>query len=277
VPITTDLVDDEYAEHVGAHEMVDIWQDADEAAPTELDRVLADLVEAGDPLGMTGARIVVWEGIGTDSDPARVLEATADQLAVGHLERANRQVQNALHEVEIARTQVRAQIIKAATENRLGRNTIARLASGALTRRLVLQLLAGYDLTEAIRDALPSWTRHRRWYRWPMLDPGEQYLGPFCYGPIQLDLEPSGQVHLSLVDVDGPPESDIPVPYDDEDAERVYRQARSERARGYVNEILPALTKAGFTLHKRDGAMASVDDLEQTITAAGAALLVNDG
>jgi hypothetical protein len=29
---------------------------------------------------------------------------------------------------------------------------------------------------------------------------------PFCYGPVQLDLEPSGQVYLSLLDVDADPE-----------------------------------------------------------------------
>src|SRR5437763_13159202 len=85
-PITTDMVNDEYAEHVGTKEMPGIWQDAKEAAPDELDRVLVDLIEVGETLGMTGARIAVWEGIGTDGDPAVVLEATAEQCAVSQLE-----------------------------------------------------------------------------------------------------------------------------------------------------------------------------------------------
>jgi hypothetical protein len=277
VPVTTDMVNDEYAEHVGTKEMVDIWQDADEAAPSELDQVLPDLVDTGDPFGMTGARIVVWEGVGDDGAPACVLEATADQLAAARLEHANRQVQTALHEVDVARTQVRAQIIKAATENRLGRNTIARLVNGALTRRLVLQLLAGYDLIEAVRDALPSRTgRYRRWYQHPVPEPEDHYLGPFCYGPIRLDLEPSGQVHLRLVDVDGPRESDIPAPteHDNEGTEHAYRQALTERARGYAEEVLPVLTEAGFALHRSDGTPASVDDLAQAMTGPG--LLVSD-
>lgn len=279
MPVTTDIADDAHAAHVGTKEMPCIWQDADEAAPWELKQVLADLVETGDPLRMTGARIVVWEGIGTGGEPACVLEATADQLAMGRLEYANRQVQWALHEVELARTQVRTQIIIAATENRLGRNTIARLVSGALTRRLVLQLLAGYDLIEGIQDALPPGSdRYRRWYPETLTDPEEHHhLGPFCHGPIQLDLEPNGQVYLHLLDVDRPHESDLSLFDEDEDAERADRQAQAERARGYAEEVLPVLRKAGFALHRRDGAAASIDDLAQSITRTGPRLSVSDG
>lgn len=280
VPITNDLIDDQYAEHVGTHEMPEIWQDAEEAAPIELERVLADLAETGDLLGMTGARIVVWEGIGTDESPACILEATADQLAAGRLEHANYQVQKALREVEFARTQVRAQIIKAAMENRLSRNTIARHVSGALARRLVLQLLGGYDLIEGIRDALPSsWTdRYRRWYpTHPELE--TYYLGPFCYGPVQLDLDPSGQVHLGLIDVDGFHEWETLIPEQGdqaaEDAERAYRQGRAERARGYAEEVLPLVTKAGFALRTPDGTTACSGDLVQSIAGPGT-LLVTD-
>jgi hypothetical protein len=278
LPVTADLVGDQYAELVGTHEMPEIWQDAGEAAPIELERVLADLSEIGDLLGMTGARIVVWEGIGTDGSPACILEATADQLAAGRLEQASHQVQKALREVELARTRVRVQIIKAAIENRLSRNTIARLVSGALTRRLVLQLLGGCDLIEGIRDALPSsWTnRYRRWYPMPEPDMAAEYLGPFCYGPIHLDLDPSGQVRLRVVDVDGLHEPGTPMPdEDDEEAARAYRQARAERACGYAEEVLPLLTKTGFTLRKPDGTAASADDLAQTISGPG--LLVSDG
>ncbi len=136
---------------------------------------------------------MVWEGLRTDGEPACVLDATADLLAMGRLEHANRRVQGALREVNHARAQVRAEIIRAAVEHRLTRNTIARLTSGALTRRLVLQLLAGHDLIEGIRDALPAWSnRYRRWYPDVMIDIEDRdYLGPFCYGPIQLDLDPA--------------------------------------------------------------------------------------
>jgi hypothetical protein len=278
VPITADMAGDQCAELIGTQEMPEIWQDAEETAPIELERVLADLSETGDPLGMTGARIVVWEGIGTDGNPACILEATADQLAAGRLEQANCQVQGALREVELARARVRAQIIRASIENRLSRNTIARLVSGALTRRLVLQLLAGYDLIEGIRDALQSsWTnRYRRWYPMPEPELEDEYLGPFCYGPVHLDLDPSGQVRLRLADVDGAHEPGIPKPDedDDEEAERARCQALAERACGYAGEVLPLLAKARFILRKPDGGAASADDLVQTISDRG--LLVSD-
>jgi hypothetical protein len=74
-----------------------------------------------------------------------------------------------------------------------------------------------------------------------------------------------------MVDVDGPPESDIPMPEeDDEDVECAYRACPQ------IRRACPARTdKAGFALHKRDGAIASADDLEQTITGSGP--LVSDG
>jgi hypothetical protein len=285
IPITNDMVGDRYARHVGTQEFPDIWDDAKDRAPTELEEVLADLTETGDPLGMTGARILVWEGIGTEGEPACILEATAEQLTAGRLELASHRVQMALREVEIARTQARVQVVKAASESRLSRNTIARLVSGALTRRLVLQLLSGYDLVEGIRDALPSWdNRYRRWSPDFVMEPDldtQQYLGPFCYGPIQLYLDTNGLVHLSLVDRDGLHEPDIPLPdgTDEgdkaaEEAGRAYCQARAERARGYAKETLPLLREAGFTLRKPDGTTASADDLSQTIN--GPALLVSD-
>ncbi len=277
VPITTAMADDALAEDAGPHEMPNIWQDAAEAAPEELERALADLVAVGDPLGMSGARIVLWEDLSADGDPAYVLEATAAQLAMGRLERANHQVQWALRQVDHARTQVRAEIIRAAVENRLTRNTIARLTSGALTRRLVLQLLAGYDLIEGIRDALPSRSKqYRRWDPHIATDAENyEYLGPFCYGPIQLDLEPSGQVYLSLIDLDGPRELDMADDDYDEEDERANLQARAERARGYAEEALPLLTRAGFVLLQPDGTAASLDDLARTI--AGTRLSVSNG
>lgn len=290
VPITTDMVDehdehDEYAEHVGTKEMPEIWRDADEAAPDELHRVLADLIEVGEPLGMTGARIAVWEGIGTDGDPAVVLEATADQLAVGELELANRQVQDALREVERARARVRARIIKTASENRLGRNMIARAVSGALSRRLVLQFLTSYDLVEAIREALQSrWgsrSTYQRWYDdWNngLRESDELYLGPFRFGPVRLDLEPNGHVYLHLVKADGPVDDWID-PDDNEAreaADRAYMQARIEHAQKYAAEVLPLLTKAGFRLLHPDDTPASVEDLAQTINDTRNRLLVSE-
>jgi hypothetical protein len=285
IPITKEMVGGQYARYVGTQEFPDIWDDAKDRAPAELEEVLADLTETGDPLGMTGVRILVWEGIGTEGEPACILEATAEQLTAGRLEQASHQVQAALRDVENARTRARVQVIKAATESRLSRNTIARLVSGALTRRLVLQLLSGYDLIEGVRDALPSLdSRYRRWSPDPVMEPDfetERYLGPFCYGPLQLSLDTDGQVRLGLVDRDGLHELDIPLPdgTDEgdkaaEEAEHAYCRARAERARGYANETLPLLGKAGFTLRKPDGTVASADDLAQAIN--GPALLVSD-
>jgi hypothetical protein len=57
-------------------------------------------------------------------------------------------------------------------------------------------------------------------------------------------------------------------------AERAYRHALAERARRYAVEVLPALTRAGFTLRDPVGAAATVDDLTRTIS--GTSLLVID-
>jgi hypothetical protein len=281
VPVTADLAGDEYPELAGAHEMPEIWDDAKYAAPAELENALAGLARTADEHNAAGARIVVWEGIGTDKAPACVLEATEAQLTAGRLEDASLQVQQALREVEAARTQVRTQVIRASLGNMLSRNAIARLVSGALARRLVLQLLGGHDLVEGVRDAL-SWgheSRYRRWYpSVPDPEPDEEYLGPFCYGPVRLDLDPGGPVRLKLIDVDGYWEAEAPMLEEDDQAaaraERAYRHALAERAHGYAREVLPLLARAGFALRDPDGAAATVDDLARAISGPG--LLVSD-
>jgi hypothetical protein len=275
------------ADHVGTKEMPCIWKDAEEVAPDELGQVLVDLIEVGEPLGMSGARIVVWEGIGTDGDPALILEATADELAVGRLELANREVQEALQEVERARTRVRARIVKAANENRLSRNMIARAVNGALSRRLVLQFLTGHDLVEAVRDALQSWLgSHSVYQRWQDYDPHglrnddeEQYLGPFCFGPVCLELEANGHVYLHLVTPRDDYPDDLPDFEDDEASqasERAFAQARDKFAQKYAAEVLPLLTNAGFRLLRADNTPASVEDLAQSVDSAHNRLLVSE-
>ncbi|UUV32285.1 hypothetical protein NQK81_02195 [Amycolatopsis roodepoortensis] len=82
-----------YAEHVGVHEMVGIHTEAEDAAAEELDKVAALLVETGEPLGMTGARILVWEDCQIRGEPAVVREATADQLAIDRLRLVTREVE----------------------------------------------------------------------------------------------------------------------------------------------------------------------------------------
>jgi hypothetical protein len=281
VPITTEVAGDGYPELAGPHEMPEIWDDAKDAAPVELENALAGLARTADQNNAAGARIVVWEGIGTDGAPACVLEATEAQLTGGRLRDASLHVQQELREVEAARAQMRAQVVRASSENVLSRNAIARLASGALARRLVLQLLGGHDLVEGVRDAL-SWghgNRYRRWYPpVPEPEPDDKYLGPFCYGPVRLDLDPGGQVRLSLIDADGYWEAEAPVLEEDDHAvaraERAYRQAQAERARGYAREVLPLLAQAGFTLRDPDGAAATADDLARTV--GGPSLFVSD-
>lgn len=56
--------------------MPEIWEDAKNAAPVELENALAGLARTADQHNAAEARIVVWEGIGTDGTPACVLEAT---------------------------------------------------------------------------------------------------------------------------------------------------------------------------------------------------------
>jgi hypothetical protein len=279
VGTTPDFVDDKYSPLWGPNEMHEIYKDAEEAARDELDDALKNLVEIGDPLGMTGARIKVWDGIGAKGRPVCVIEATADQLAEGRLRLANWHIQKALGDVELARKEVRVQVVKAATESRMSRNSIARVVSGSLARRLVLQLLAGHDLVEAIRDSLPTWqSRYRRWYP-PDFDTAtkaeSRYLGPFRYGPVELSLASSGQVYLRLVDIDGPDERDFPIPTDNDDPDvREFYDAQEKRSHGYAREVLPLLTEAGFKVQMSGGTEALAGDLAQTLW--GGPLLVTD-
>ncbi len=63
--------------------------------------------------------------------------------------------------------------------------------------------------------------------------------------------------------------------YDDEEAERAYLEARTQRAHQYAEEVLPLLTAAGFTLRRPDGTAAGVDDVADAMT--GPRLSVSDG
>ncbi|UUV32284.1 hypothetical protein NQK81_02190 [Amycolatopsis roodepoortensis] len=167
-------------------------------------------------------------------------------------------------------------MIKAATVDRLGRNTIARVVDGAWSRRLVLQFLAGYDLIEGIRDALP-WIRSTpAIYAGMEPDPGMEELGPFWFGPLRVELEPTGQVYAGVRDIDGPDEENLLDPRgEDPDVVDAFRKAEADRAAGYVEEVLPHLTRAGFRLYTSDGTPATRAGLARTIN--GTRLQVRDG
>lgn len=289
VPVTADLVGGDHdailAPCVGTHEVTEIYQDAKAVAPDELAEALVDLVHVGDPLGMARARIVVWDGIGTEGTPSTVLEASKDQLAVARLELATWEVQDALRNVERARATVRSRIIRAATEDRLGRNQIARAVSGALSRRLVLQLLTGYDAVEAIRDALQSahWARSKDW-RW-YGDPGyvewldQVESGHFSAGPACLDLQPNGQVYVRLVRSRSLWEHHDIDPGDTEAwdaAESAYAEALTAEGDKYAPKVLSAIAGAGFRVVDDKGADATVDALARTISATAGLLVRED-
>lgn len=274
VPITRDLLGaDEplYGDIVDTMEMIGIHREPADAAKDELDEALAGLAAFGQGRGMTGARIVVWDDVGVEGDPAIVLEATADQLAAGRLRVSTIDVDVARREVENARTRVRNEIIRASTVDRLGRNMIARNVEGAWTRRLVLGFLAGHDLVEAIRDALPEslrWAAPDGYYP----EPGEEYLGPYFCGPVQIDLETNGQVYLQLLDLDrvGDEENTSPRPNDSEDPDGTAR-VKSARLHRLAGKVLSCLTKAGIQLHTGDKSPATEEDL-----AVGSRLLVTE-
>ncbi|WP_284741651.1 hypothetical protein [Amycolatopsis sp. RTGN1] len=274
VPITRYLLGaDEplYGDIVDTMEMIGIHREPADAAKDELDEALAGLAAFGQGRGMTGARIVVWDDVGAEGDPAVVLEATADQLAAGRLRVSTIDVDAAKREVEDARTRVRNEIIRAATVDRLGRNMIARNVEGAWARRLVLGFLAGHDLVEAIRDALPEslrWAAPDGYYP----EPGEEYLGPYFCGPVQIDLEASGQVYLRLLNPDRPGAEENASPHRNESADPE-GTAREKPARMHrlAETVLSRLTSAGIHLQTGDRSPAAEEHL-----VAGTRLLATE-
>jgi len=203
-----DLIGDARTDCAGVHENPNLIDDPVEYAQFQLDHALCELAGVAGPLGMQRARVVLWEEGDSPEAPLVVLQATAEQLAIGRLRAAAWDVEDAVHAVDAARTRLRNQAIVAAAHDRLGRNQIAReLENGGLSRRLVLQFLAGHDLVQAALRALPTeWPTTEDWEEeasWPY-DPGAEQLGPYFSGPVSLELDATGRVTFALYDYGGP-------------------------------------------------------------------------
>jgi hypothetical protein len=243
---------------LGVHRLDDCWDEPLEVATRELDEALSTLAGLGVEIGVAAARIVLWRGDGTDGDANIMLTATDEEMATGRLRYAVNDVRRALHAVDEARTRLRDQILLA-DKALLGRNTIARETEGALTRRLVLQLLAGYDLVREITHMLP-----RDWERFPPSEAESpwdysNHLGPYWCGPAVLTLESTGEVKIRLVDRYGPDEPDVHEA-SREEIERHDAEAR-HRIREHATTVWSTVHSQGWRLTTPEGVEASLDDL----------------
>lgn len=274
----------------GLNHLIDQSQEVSDFARIELDDTLVDILEELDPVPVAALRILVWaadvDEIGTTSssstgpDPDVVLQATARQLAQGRLEVAARQVRRALDLVENARATLREQMIASAAEDGLGRNHIARTASGAWSRRLVLAYLAGHDLRLNVQQALPpEWPRSRVFDRgWDL--PATAYdhergvervhIGPYLCGHVQLDLQTDGAVWISVTGIHPPEDTALYRPRTGEtDQQRARREERlaehdhaaAALAREVAERALPLLQQRRFVVAHPDGTSATADDL----------------
>ena len=259
--------DDLWDDHIGTHDMVECWDDPLEFARNELESVLGRLVADCRQLAVTRARIVLWTRETAEGDPAIVIQATDEQMAIGRLHAAADEAKEALRGVEAARKRLRNQVI--AQIGLLGRNQIAREIEGAWTRRLILQFLAGYDLIRVILRVLPrDWPRSS-----PSCDgippkeraePGEEHLGPYYCGPARLMLDATGQVTLRLISVGGPEDPRLTGPWAAEDEIEHYERGAAAGAFARTEKIVPLLHRAGFHLTTAECNEAWVTDLADT-------------
>jgi hypothetical protein len=268
-PLDSELLgeDDLWDDHIGTHDMPECWDDPLEFARNELEGVLGRLAADCRRLRVPRARIVLWTRETAEGDPAIVIQATDEQMAIGRLHAAGDEVKEALRGVESARRRLRNQVI--AEIGYLGRNQIAREIEGAWTRRLILQFLAGYDMIRFILRVLPrDWPRSKpRYYEVPPEEraaPGDEHLGPYYCGPACLMLDATGEVALRLIDVDGPEDPRATDPCATEDDIEDYERGAAARAFANAEKIVPMLHRAGFHLTTAENKEARVTDLADT-------------
>lgn len=245
--------------HLGEHTDEECWEDPVQFAQRAFDDALNEMVADQQVLRLRSARILLWISDTSRGDPAVLLQATDDQLATAQLSVAVQGVRAALADLDRARERLRNQIVAASTIDYLSRNHIARIADGAWSRRLVLQFLSGHDLARTIQRALPS--------DWPTYSPyleddgyqeiGTEHLGPYWRGPVRIDLDANGDVHVALVN----PSVGVPTP--DQPGEQ---QFDAEQIRTHARTALSALHSAGLHVSTPDGREATIDDLAATST-----------
>jgi hypothetical protein len=260
VPFTVEalgLDDDEDLERnlVGDHEMIDIWLDPLDFARDELARAASAIAWHPRLAPLAGLRAKVWPGRDAAGEPDVTVRVTHEQLAVARLSATALGVGYAVERLQKARQQLRAQILVAERDDHLGRNQIARAVEHTLSRRLVLQYLSGHDLIRDVRQMLPlDWAR-RDGYEHEWAD--ELQEGPFWCGPVRMDLSPTGQVELRVVDTQSGPEFDA----DQDEVETYQRDARA-RALAAAEVVHAALDSRGIRLLK-DGKDAGVQELSR--------------
>jgi hypothetical protein len=269
IPLVGELLGDSdlWDDHLGTHDLPECWDDPLEFASNELNKVLASLALECRQLGMSRARIVLWASATTEGDPAVVIQATDEQMAIGRLRAGADEVRDALRSVESARMRLRNQVI--AEVGLLGRNQIARQVEGAWARRLILQFLAGYDIIRSVLSVLPrDWLAPSPRKYEPASEEeevaSEEYLAPYCHGPVCMSLGTTGQVTLSLIDVDRSEDPRLLDPWADGDEVEDYERAAEARALRWAEKIIPLLHKTGFHLTTAEGKEARVPDLAAT-------------
>jgi hypothetical protein len=211
---------------------------------------------------MSRAPVVLWTSEAAEGDPAIVIGATDEQMAIGRLRAGADEIRDALRSVESARMRLRNQVI--AEIGLLGRNQIAREVEGTWARRLILQFLAGYDIIRNVLLALPHDWRASSPQRYePASEEDEvapeEYLAPCCHGPVVMNLDATGQVTLRLIDVDRSEDPRLIDPWADEVED--YERSAAARALNWAEKIIPLLHKAGFHLTTAEGKEARVPDL----------------
>jgi hypothetical protein len=257
---------DRWDDHLGTHDQPECWEDPLEFASCELDKVLAALASDCRQLGMSRARIVLWASEAAEGDPAIVIRATDEQMAIGRLRAGADEIRDALRSVKSARMRLRNQVI--AEIGLLGRNQIAREVEGTWARRLILQFLAGYDMIQSVLRALPrDWqASSAQEYESPSEDVfvPEEYLAPYCRGPVVMNLNATGQVTVRLIDVGRSEDPLLADPWADEDEVERYRRSAAARVLDWAEKTLPLLHRAGFHLATVEGKEARVPDLADT-------------
>lgn len=269
VPLVGELLGDSdlWDDHLGTHDLPKCWDDPLEFASNELNKVLAGLASDCRRLGMFRARVVLWTSEAAEGDPAIVIRATDEQMAIGRLRAGADEIRDALRSVESARMRLRNQVI--AENGLLGRNQIAREVEGTWARRLILQFLAGYDIIRNVLLALPHDWRASSPQRYePASEEDEvapeEYLAPYCHGPVVMNLDATGQVTLRLIDVDRSEDPRLIDPWADGEEVEDYERSAAARALNWAEKIIPLLHKAGFHLTTAEDKEARVPDLADT-------------
>ncbi len=246
--------------YAGQHSLPEFYDDPVDLAHQELDEALVPIVADVDRRGrwLLGVRISVWRQYEqTEGEPAIVLPASAEQLALARLQTGVDEVEVALRQLEEARRRLRQRAAAASSVDHLGRNQIARALKGAWSRRLVLSYLAGYGLVTMARVGLPhNWSPAAPWPESedPTLEDGDHDL--YWCGRLLMKLHPDGTVTARVF---AEPEPSWGQDEDDAVDDKIDTIAWET-----AEVVTPALARVGLGLRGDDGDLAGAAQLAMT-------------